>query len=222
MSSLYYGLVPPSGIVNLVSKRAGRDPLTTLAVSLNDHGAAQLHVDLARRYGRQGQFGVRANFAIAREDNGLRGLGGDSHLASVALDWQATQTLAMALDLENYAKDVGDAATIAVPAPVRGSIRLPSVPDARLTLSAPWMRYAARASNLLWRVNWQPNTRWSLLLEAGVARLDRDRHYAQFERYDLASGEGQLRVMYTPGQTWENRNLRARGKRPLRQRQRAP
>jgi iron complex outermembrane receptor protein len=209
VSSLYYGLVPPSGIVNLVSKRAGRDPLTALALSLNDHGAAQLHVDLARRYGRQRQFGVRANFAIAREDNGLRGLDGDSHLASVALDWQASETLAMALDLENYAKDVGDAATIAVPAPVRGSIPLPGAPDARLTLSAPWMRYAARASNLLWRVNWQPNTRWSLLLEAGVARLDRDRHYAQFERYDLASGEGQLRVMYTPGQSWENRNLRA-------------
>jgi len=209
VSSLYYGLVPPSGIVNLVTKRAGGDPLTALAMSLNDHGALQLHADLARRYGRQAQFGVRTNLVIAREANGLRGFEGDSHLASVALDWQATDTLSFALDLEQYAKDVADAATIAVPAPVNGSILLPAVPDARLTLSAPWMRYDARASNVLWSMTWKPGTRWTLQLDAGVARLDRNRHYAQFERYDLATGDGQLRVVYTPGQTWENRNLRA-------------
>ncbi|MCV5656037.1 TonB-dependent receptor plug domain-containing protein, partial [Escherichia coli] len=35
-SSLYYGFVPPSGIVNFVTRRAGREPVTSIAASVND------------------------------------------------------------------------------------------------------------------------------------------------------------------------------------------
>jgi len=209
VSSLYYGLVPPSGIVNLVTKRAGATPVTALALSFNDHGAAQWHLDVARRFGKQAQFGMRANLAMAREANGVHRFDGNSHLASVALDWQATDTLKFGLDLEQYAKDVTEPSAIAVPAPVAGRITLPAVPDARLNLGDRWLRYDARASNALLHVAWDPSERWSMQLDAGTATVDRNRHYSQFERYDLASGEGQLRVLYTPGQRWQNRSLRA-------------
>ncbi|MGH8809431.1 MAG: TonB-dependent siderophore receptor, partial [Noviherbaspirillum sp.] len=60
-SSLYYGFVPPSGIVNLVTKRAGKDPVTNVALSANQHGAANIHADLGRRFGKQQQLGARVN-----------------------------------------------------------------------------------------------------------------------------------------------------------------
>ncbi|HYG05697.1 MAG TPA: TonB-dependent siderophore receptor [Stenotrophomonas sp.] len=209
VSSLYFGLVPPSGIVNLVTKRAGPTPVSTLTLSGNSHGAAQLHADVARRFGAQEQFGVRVNLAGGREANGVRRFDGNSHLASAALDWQATDTLKFALDLEHYAKNVSDPAALAVPAPVAGRITLPSVPNARLNLADRWMRYDARSNNALWRMDWNPTERWSLQVDAGTSQVKRDRYYSQFENYDLGSGDGQLRVIYTPNQVWQNRNLRA-------------
>src|SRR5574343_600386 len=66
-SSMYYGFVPPSGIVNLVTKRPAAEPLTSVATSINQHGAADVHVDLSRRFGEQGQLGARFNVAVGKE-----------------------------------------------------------------------------------------------------------------------------------------------------------
>jgi outer membrane receptor protein involved in Fe transport len=48
-SSLDYGFVPPSGIVNLVTKRAGRQDVTDFTVTANQYGGASLHADIGRR-----------------------------------------------------------------------------------------------------------------------------------------------------------------------------
>src|SRR5439155_15931647 len=58
-TSLYYGFVPPSGVVNLVTKRAGKDPTTTVKVTGNNFGAIAGHVDLARRFAPHDQVGMR-------------------------------------------------------------------------------------------------------------------------------------------------------------------
>lgn len=85
-SSLYYGFVPPSGIVNLVTKRAGKEPVSNIALSANQHGGANVHVDLGRRFGDQQQFGARANLVKGREDIGIDNFSGErSRLGRVRL-----------------------------------------------------------------------------------------------------------------------------------------
>lgn len=208
-SSLYYGFVPPSGIVNLVTKRAGRDPVSNLAVSANQHGGANVHADVARRFGSQQQFGARVNLLDGREDNGIDNYSGERSLAAAAFDWRASDSLSFKLDLEHYRKKVSEQAAIKAPAASNGTITLPAVPDARRNLAGEWQKYDAEATNLLFRTDYALSDDWALLLEAGHAKTTRDRLFSQFENYNLATGAGTLKIFFNPNQEFENENYRA-------------
>src|SRR5206468_4315129 len=62
-TSLYYGFVPPSGVVNLVTKRPARNPVTAVTIQANNFGAFTGAVDASRRFGKDGMAGVRVNLA---------------------------------------------------------------------------------------------------------------------------------------------------------------
>jgi iron complex outermembrane receptor protein len=207
-SSLYYGFVPPSGIVNLVTKRAGKDPVSNVTLSANQHGAASVHADLARRFGEQQQFGARVNLVEGREDIGIDNYSGSRALASAALDLKATKNLSFKLDLEHYRKNVSEQAAIALPATVNGVITLPGVPDATRNLAGEWQKYDAKATNMLFRTDYLLNDNWAVLVEAGKARTGRDRNFSQFQNYNLATGQGTLRIFFNRDQEWNNENYR--------------
>lgn len=203
-SSLYYGFVPPSGIINFVTKRAGKDPVTSLSLSANDHGAAMAHVDVGRRFGEHDQFGARVNLVHGTEDIGVDNYSGDRSLASAALDFRATRDLSFKLDVEHYRKDVSEQAAILF-LPAQG---IPSVPDNRLNLAGEWQKYDAKATNVLFRTDYLLNDTWAVLFEAGKARTERDRVFSKFWKYDLSTGEGQLNLSFNKGQEWQNENYR--------------
>lgn len=208
-SSLYYGFVPPSGIVNLVTKRAGRQDVTDFAMTANQYGGASVQADIGRRFGDARQFGVRVNLLEGREDTGIANYGGSRQLASAALDFRASRDLSFKLDLEHYRKDVSEQAAIRLPTASNGRIILPGVPDNRQNLAAEWQKYDAQATNLLFRTDYSLNDNWSLLLEAGKARTERERHFSEFRNYSLASGNGTLLKYFARGQTYDNENYRA-------------
>jgi iron complex outermembrane receptor protein len=208
-SSLYYGLVPPSGVVNFVTKRAGRDPVTSFATSANEHGAVDAHLDVARRFGTDGSMGLRFNAAAGKEDIGIDEFKGDRGLVSVAWDWRAGPAFTLKADLEHYRKNVSEQAAIALLPAANGSIALPPVPDNRRNLAAQWQRYDAEATNALLRGEFTLTDDWQLALEAGHAETVRDRRFSQFQGYDLRSGEGTLRVSFADGMRYTNANLRA-------------
>ncbi len=63
-SAMLFGMPPGGGIggmVNIVPKRAGNDPLTQFTATYNSSSQFGGHVDLARRLGSDKQFGVRVN-----------------------------------------------------------------------------------------------------------------------------------------------------------------
>lgn len=208
-SSLYYGFVPPSGIVNLVTKRAGKQDVTDFTLTANQYGGASVHADIGRRFGHAQQFGARVNLVEGREDTGIANYGGSRQLASAALDFRASRDLSFKLDLEHYRKDVSEQAAIRLPSASNGRMILPGVPDNRQNLAAQWQKYDARATNLLFRTDYSINDNWSLLLEAGKARTERDRHFSEFRNYSLASGNGTLLNYFGRGQTYDNENYRA-------------
>jgi len=207
-SSLYYGFVPPSGIVNLVTKRAGKDPVTDLSVSANHHGSAGVHVDLGRRFGEQGQAGVRINAGGGREDIGVDHYSGNRAFATAAFDLRATRDLSFKLDVEHYRKDVTEQALIDIPAAVGGVITLPRVPNNSQNLGGEWQKYDAKATNVLFRTDYSLNDNWGVLFEAGKARTERDRNLGRLRNYNLATGDGTLNISFNRGQWWENENYR--------------
>ena len=208
-STLYYGFVPPSGIVNFVTKRAGREPVNAASTWVNEHGAAGIHADFARRFGVRGEFGARVNLVKASEDIGIERYDGERDLASAALDWRPHERIGLRVDLEHYRKDVSEQAAIALLPATGGVVRLPAVPPNTQNLAGQWQRYDAAARNALLRADVQVSDGWSFAVETGHARTRRDRDFSQFERYDLATGAGTLRILPSRGQEYTNENHRA-------------
>lgn len=208
-SSMYYGLVPPSGVVNFVTKRAGKVPVTSLATSVNNHGAIDAHVDIGRRFGADDSMGLRLNAVAGKQETGIRNYAGDRQLISAAYDWKVNRRFTLKADVEHYRKDVSEQAAITLPAAVGGVITLPGVPDNKTNLAGEWQRYNAEATNALLRGDIVLNDDWSLVLETGRAETVRDRRYSQFQNYNLASGAGSLRISFANGQRYVNNNQRA-------------
>ena len=208
-SSLYYGFVPPSGIVNMVTKRAAKDPILNVSLTANIYGGANTHIDMGRRFGDEKQFGARINLLAGREDIGIHNFSGHRALMSGAFDWRVTDKLSLKFDVEHYRKEVSEQAAIRAPVAIDGVITLPPIPNARRNLAGEWQKYDAEATNLLLRADYALSDNWALLLEAGKARTMRDRNFSQFQNYNLATGQGTLRIFFNRNQVWDNENLRA-------------
>ncbi|MFQ1063502.1 TonB-dependent siderophore receptor [Bordetella trematum] len=75
------------GVVNLVPKRAGADPLTRVTATYASDSRLGAHLDLGRRFGEDQQFGIRVNGLKSRGDSQIDGQTENRTLGSVALDY---------------------------------------------------------------------------------------------------------------------------------------
>lgn len=219
VGALYYGYAPPSGIVNLVTKRPTAD-LTAFTGSVTEHGAVYAAADVSRRI--TDRFGVRVNGAAGILDTGVDRVNGDRYVATLAADWRVTDAVTARFDVEHIEKDITETAAIQLPAAgsalvppaVAGRINLPPIPRNTLNLGGRNLRYDASATNLLGRVDIRLSRRLALTLEGGQATTRRDRDFSQLEAIDLRPtaatyGNATLRVFRARGQTYRNRNARA-------------
>lgn len=207
-SSLYYGFVPPSGIVNFVTKRAGKTPVTSIATSINNHGAVDVHADMGRRFGADDSMGLRINAVGGREDIGIRNYKGDRQLLSMAYDWRVNSGFNLKFDLEHYRKDVSEQAAITLPR-VAGRAVVPRLPDNKNNAAGEWQHYDAYATNALLRGDLALGSDWMVTLETGKAITERDRRYSAFNFTNLDTGEGTLNIFFGNGQRFENTSHRA-------------
>lgn len=214
-SALYYGFVPPSGIVNLVTKRAGSEPVTSITFKGNQYGEMQAYGDVARRWGEDNQFGIRINAGLGELRNAVNGFKGDKNLFSAAFDWRITPRWNIKADYELINKDSVEQAGILVPT-VAGKAVLPTKPDPTKLVSGDWSRYNARAENLLLRSDFSVTDNIVWTVEAGHAITKRDRAFSQFEfgapiNTALNSGAGLLRITPVVNQYYENNYFRTEG-----------
>jgi iron complex outermembrane receptor protein len=91
-SAMLSGIVPDGsvgGIVVLVPKRATDDPLTRLSAGYRSNAQAQVHLDIGRRFGDSGEFGVRVNGVYRGGEGPIKDLQSDLFLGAVALDYRS-------------------------------------------------------------------------------------------------------------------------------------
>lgn len=204
VGALYYGFAPPSGIVNLVTKRPNRE-VTAFTASTTNHGAANVTADLSRRFGDR--FGVRVNGGAGIVETGVKRFDGRRYVAALAADWDATESLKFKFDLEHVAKDVTEPSALQLLPAAFGFI--PPIPDPDTNFGGQDLRYDAWATNVLGRADLRISSAWALTVEGGQALTVRDRDFSQLENYGNAEGNGTLRVFRTRDQRFRNRNLRA-------------
>lgn len=192
VSALYYGFTTPAGIVNLVSKRAGFTPVSRAGLTLDDNGGTLLSADLGRRFGERQQYGVRINAVGGTLRSAINGVDGRRELASLALDWKASERLNLKADIEHYRKKITEQTSLIVPKARNGRIALPALPDPKQRLAPRWAVFDGQADNLLLRADYSFSDNWMLTLETGGTEASRRRAATQLDGYDIHSGDGRL------------------------------
>lgn len=204
VGALYYGFAPPSGIINLVTKRPDRD-LLDLEVSATNHGSAKGAIDVSRRF--TDRLGLRVNASAATLETGVARVDGKRFMAAAAADWKIMDAVTVRLDAEHVAKDISETSALQLLPAAQGFV--PDIPDPTRNFGGRDLRYDARATNVLARVDWRLSRQWALTVEGGQALTIRDRDFSQLENYGGPSGNGVLRVFRTRDQRYRNRNARA-------------
>lgn len=100
-SAMFTGMAPSGGIggvVNLVPKRAGNDPLTRVKLGYETASQFSTGLDLGRRFGDDKAVGLRVNASYGDGETALQGQDKKRHLVATALDYRGNAVTA-SLDL---------------------------------------------------------------------------------------------------------------------------
>lgn len=100
-SAMFTGMAPSGGIggiVNLVPKRAGDEPLTRLTLGYESGSQWSTAVDAGRRFGERKSVGLRVNASYGDGETALKGQDKKRHMLAAALDWRG-EGLTASLDL---------------------------------------------------------------------------------------------------------------------------
>jgi iron complex outermembrane receptor protein len=207
-SALYYGIATPSGIVNLVTKRAGATDVTGAYGIGDSEGGFGGGVDIGRRFGNDRQAGVRVNAFAARTRSTTDGVGGDRQVLSGAFDLSADDRLSLHADVEYYRRKGEEPGGITLPTAVRGVITLPAIPSPRRRYAPDGAPFTTQGLNAVARADYRLAGEWSLRVEGGIANGYRDRMIATLGGVNLTTGAGRLTLTETPNQFWQNRYAR--------------
>ncbi|USI74886.1 TonB-dependent receptor [Sphingomonas morindae] len=209
VSALYYGISTPSGIVNVVTKRAGPAPVTSFYGTGDDQGGVGGGVDIGRRFGPDQSFGARVNLYGARLRLPIDGVGGARYLASGAFDAKPSERLTLVFDIEQYRRASNEPGGLTLPSAVQGRITLPAIPDPASRYAPRGAPYRTWATNMLGRADYALGGGWSIRAEAGHARTRRQRTMANLLVTNPATGAGQVTASYTGDQRYTNLYWRA-------------
>jgi iron complex outermembrane receptor protein len=207
-SALYYGFAVPAGIVNMVTKRAGSEPVTSVSVLGDSNGSYGTHVDIARRFGANDQFGVRVNAMDEHVETPIDGDRGYRKFISAALDWRVNSKLKLQYDFEHIETSVVEQAGIVPLAAKNGVISLPGLPDPTKLLVSASKPTRASANTQLLRADYALSENWTATFSAGQSITQRDRWAWVFQKYNVATGAGTLQASEQNGQMYENKIVR--------------
>lgn len=173
-AALLYGMSPNSGVggvINMVPKRALPQDLTR--VSADYAGTSQFggRVDLSRRFGDDGAWGVRVNGLHRQGDTPLDNLHSRTDIGALSLDYQG-EKLRASLDLLTQEEKV-DAPTR--PFLVAAGLRTPDAPDGRRNATQPWGWWKSSGQSALLRVEYDVGERLTVFADAGGSDTSIDR-----------------------------------------------
>ena len=198
VSALYYGFTSPSVIVNMVTKRAGCDPVTDFRLDTDAEGTYGIGADVGRLFGSAGQFGMRLNGYAAHLETPFNGVSGYRWLASGAFDVRRTDRLSLQFDIEHYERKMAEPGSVLLPSPVGavkgigGTVTLPRYPDPHLRFAPTDAAYFGRVTNGLARLNYKIDDNWSVHIDGGIARLHRSRWIVDINPTNYTTGVATL------------------------------
>lgn len=180
------------GGVNLQLKRADDKPLTRVTVDGSGSGQLGAHVDIGRRFGSEGQFGVRVNQANRDGETSIDGEHRRSDTTSVSLDWRGDK-LRLYGDFLYQRQRVDDGRPVVY---VRGS-QIPAVPSATHNYAQPWSFSDLEDTVGIVRAEYDFLPAWTAYVAGGTRHTNEHGDYAS-PTYNSAAGTTTLSPMNTP------------------------
>jgi len=165
-AALLYGMSPNSGVggvINMVPKRALPEDLTRLSADYVGSSQFGGRVDLSRRFGNDGEWGVRVNAMHRQGDTPLDNLHSRTDIGALSLDYQGTR-LRATLDVVMQNEKV-DAPTR--PFLVASGLQVPGAPDGRRNATQPWGWWKSDSQSALLRVEYDISDRLTVFADAG-------------------------------------------------------
>ncbi|TAJ96142.1 MAG: TonB-dependent receptor [Reyranella sp.] len=136
-SAMLSGMAPQStigGTVNVVPKRAPDDPLTQVTAGYNSNAQFGGHVDAARRFGPDKEFGVRFNGVFRAGETAIWGNSDKRALLSLGLDYRG-ERFRLSFDGGYQYQYIGGMVPYLG---LANNVPLPYAPDARKNWGQPW------------------------------------------------------------------------------------
>ncbi|MDN5619137.1 MAG: TonB-dependent siderophore receptor [Psychrobacter sp.] len=204
-SAMLNGMSPNGSIggsVNLVTKRAGDEPLTQLTTRYLSDSQLGAHVDIGRRFGEDKQFGVRINGAYREGDSAVDDQEKQAQSAAIALDWRGERARVSA-DLYTT--------TDHVDGPTRGvtlasGVDIPSVPDPDTLLNPSWAYFETQTKGAIGRAEFDINDQLTTYASMGVTKWNYDGLSADNAQISNTDGDISTTVGYV-GDDNERRSL---------------
>ncbi len=170
-AALLYGMSPNSGVggvINMVPKRSLPEDLTRLSADYVGDSQFGGRVDLSRRFGDEGEWGVRVNGMHRQGDTPLDNLYSRTDIGALSLDYQG-ERLRASLDLLTQHEKV-DAPTR--PFLVAAGIDVPRAADGRRNATQPWGWWKSDGQSALLRVEYDVSDRLTVFADAGGSDTD--------------------------------------------------
>ncbi|WP_427313328.1 TonB-dependent receptor [Cupriavidus sp. H39] len=172
-AALLYGMSPNSGVggvINIVPKRAG-DDLTRFTASYASDTQFGGHLDVARRFGEDREWGVRVNGSYYNGDTTADHQSRKAPVGAIALDYRGSQLRA---SLDVLAQEERIAAP-GRPLTVSPGLAVPAAPDGRRNVTQPWEYSKGREEAVLFHGEYDISDALTAFASAGGgwSRLDR-------------------------------------------------
>lgn len=170
-SAMLNGMSPNGsvgGSVNLVTKRAGDEPLTRLTTKYISDSQLGGSVDVGRRFGEDKQFGVRINGAYRDGESAINDQDKEAKVGSLALDWKGERAR---ISADLYAT------TEHVDGPTRGitvasGIDIPSAPDPDTLLNPSWAFYDTETKGAITRGEFDVTDQTTVYAALGANKME--------------------------------------------------
>ncbi|MXS85422.1 TonB-dependent receptor [Nitrosomonas sp. HPC101] len=226
-AALLYGISPNSGVggvINIVPKRASAD-LTRLTGNYLSGTQGGGHLDIARRFGADRQFGIRLNGSHHQGDTLLDNQFRQADIASVALDYQGERFRATLDTFGQYEWFKAPSRPFLVTA----GVAMPSAPNGRRNVTQPWGWSKIKDAGLLLKGEYDLSDALTLFASVGgthawVDRLSDQtptirnvagdtRSVPMFFRFGVgrSSADGGLRARFNTGPIHHNVTLQGTG-----------
>ncbi|MFT4191816.1 MAG: TonB-dependent receptor [Comamonas sp.] len=151
------------GVINLVPKRAGDEPLTRVTTTLSTKTNLSTHLDMSRRFGEEKEWGVRVNLLKSQGKTAVDDQTEDRKIGSLALDYRGKR-LRASLDAYQIKEEQDGGLPLLT---TFASSTIPAAPDAT-TNSLPGAYAISRTKALAGTVEYDLDDNWTAFAAAGV------------------------------------------------------